>query len=245
MAVIMSEANPNSAAKLKLMDAIQGAIDKTGLATAKVWNPWNSVLDEQVSTKEVVASVGSSAVPDVISDSRQFASLRGVEKTAFGTAAQLGGPVTPDNFADAKKRLRRAYLQVGAASYKNLAGANCTLFACAVIGMLADQAAIIPDGTTVELLNLLGAGSGHAYVVINRTGGTLEDPATYGPDAFLVDQWYARQQFTDQGKLGVKDPRILGHSRYADLNFYAWISDEPKIAVRLLFTKDDLAGFRT
>src|SRR5260370_37184741 len=196
MAVMMAEHQHNPAAKIEFMEAVQGATEQTGLSTAKVWNPWTSVLDERVSTKDVVAAVGSVAVPDVIADGRTFTSLRGVEKIAFGSAARLDGPVTASNFGEARQRLRRAYLEVGAASYKKLAGANCTLFACSAIGLLADQVGLVPPGTVVELFNLLGASSGHAYVVVNRTGGTTEDPATFGPDAFIIDQWYARHRFT-------------------------------------------------
>ncbi|GII78070.1 hypothetical protein Sru01_30520 [Sphaerisporangium rufum] len=240
----MSE-GPLGTAKQTRMSAVQAAITNTKMAGAKLWNAWPQLIETGVKQAERSAPAGGGNVPEIIPDGRSFDQIKKVHLRTLGDAAGLGGPVTAGNLAEARRRLRDQYVAAGRANYKGLLGGNCTLFACCVIGMLADQPDLLGKGVKVEVLNLLDTtgGSGHAYVVVGRADGDVKDIKTYGPDCFFVDQWYARHRGTEPGVLAVKDatPGEKGN-RFWDFDFYAFIDDATIPALRLAFTSDELPG---
>ncbi|GAA3080973.1 hypothetical protein [Streptosporangium carneum] len=228
------------------MAAVQAALDMTPLATAKVWNPWRHVVDSSLDVADLEAPAKRGEVPDIIADGKTFADLKAVQLGNLGAAAGLDGPVTGATFERARVELRKRYVAAGRAKYQTATSANCTLFACCVIGMFADRPDLLGPGVTVELVNILATvgGQGHAYVLVGRAPGDLHKIGTYGPSCFFVDQWYARQQAVKPGTNGVKDATSIhgdGTSPFWDLDFVGFITDDTKLAVRLTFTSDELA----
>lgn len=233
-------------AKQLRMAAVQEALKRTKMVTAKVWNPWpDGVADKDVDLAAITAPVGSSSVPEVLPDNQVFSELKRAQLISLGAAAGLGGAVTAENLAEAKKALRKKYVQVGRANYRSLESANCTLFACCVIGMLADQPNLLGRDVKVELLNLpdLGGG-GHAYVVVGRADGDYKNLKTYGQDCFVIDIWYARQQSKAPGTSPVKDLSPDSDSPFWDLNFYAFLDDGYNFLHKYTFVSQELAELR-
>ncbi|GAA4200853.1 hypothetical protein GCM10022252_54690 [Streptosporangium oxazolinicum] len=226
------------------MAAVQAAIAKTKMTTAKLWNPWPDVVDDTVDIKTLKAVAGGGNVPEIIPDGRRFSDLKPTHLTTLGTEAGLGGPVTQGTFDEARQKIKSKYVATGRANYRELANANCTLFACCVIGMLAAQPKLLGSGVKVELLNLLDTtgGGGHAYVVVGRAEGDVGDIETYGPDCFFIDQWYARHKSGTPGVQGVKDA-IPGESPnpFWDPGFHTFVSEGTSPAVKLTFTSDELS----
>lgn len=225
------------------MAAVQTAIGKTKMTTAKLWNPWPQLLDDDVVIKRLEVAAGGGNVPEIIPDGQRFSDLKPVRLSVIGREAGLGGPVTESTFAEAREKIKSKYVATGRANYRGLASANCTLFACCVIGMLADQPKLLGSGVKVELINFRDTtgGAGHAYVVVGRAEGDVGDIKTYGSDCFFVDQWYARHKSGTPGVQGVKDA-VPGESPnpFWDLDFYAFMSDETSPVVKLTFTSDEL-----
>ncbi|MEO3808258.1 hypothetical protein ABGB17_04580 [Sphaerisporangium sp. B11E5] len=232
-------------AKQQRMAAVTAAVGKTSMVTAKVWNPWDHVMETGVTTAELQANAVRGLVPDIIHDSDTFASIKPVLRSHYGAEAGLDGPLTEANFAEAKAALRKKYVRAGCRQYKNLPSGNCTLFACCVIGMLADQPDLLGPGVKVELVNLVDrkGGEGHAYVMVNRAPGDVKVAKSHGPDCFFVDIWYARQQRTVPGTNAVKDitPVDTSANPFWDFDFSAFIDEPENVpAVRLSFMSDEL-----
>jgi hypothetical protein len=239
----MSE-NTLATAKQQRMAAVHQAIGNTTMPTAKVWNAWKRLLEDGVDIKtlEAVAKVGT--VPNIIPDGRQFAAIKPVQLSRLGAEAGLDGPVTANTFGQAKLTLKNKYVRAGRAQYSTLDSGNCTLFACCVIGMLADQPRLLGPGVKVELVNIVDTtgGGGHAFVVVGRADGDINTLKSYGPDCFFIDVWYARQQLTDPGIRAVKDIVVhdSANNPFWDLNFFAFMDDENTFTVLLTFTSDEL-----
>ncbi|MEV8637427.1 hypothetical protein AB0395_37885 [Streptosporangium sp. NPDC051023] len=232
------------------MAAVQAALGRTQMTTAKLWNPWTHVVEDGVDIKELQAPARRGEVPDIILDGQKFSDLKAVHLGPLGEAAGLGGPVTEATFDRARTELKKRYVAAGRAKYKTLASANCTLFACCVIGMFADQPELLGPGVKVELVNILDktGGQGHAYVLVGRASGDVAQVGRYGTSCFFVDQWYARQQGSRPGTDGVKDATSIhgdGKSPFWDLDYIGFITDETVPAIRLTFTSDELAALGT
>ncbi|MCW2882030.1 MAG: hypothetical protein JWQ95_6130 [Sphaerisporangium sp.] len=243
----MSETTHASPKQVR-MSAVQAAIAKTKMATAKLWNPWPQVLGDDVDIRTLKVAAGGGSVPEIIPDGQRFSELKAVHLARMGTEAGLGEPVTEATFSEAREKLRHKYVATGRANYRGLVSANCTLFACCVIGMLADQPKLLGSGVKVELLNFLDTtgGGGHAYVVVGRAEGDVKKIGSYGPDCFFIDQWYARHQSSALGARGVKDATPGQESNpFWDLDFYAFMDDETFPVVKLTFTSDDLLKLGT
>ncbi|MFC6085893.1 hypothetical protein [Sphaerisporangium aureirubrum] len=240
----MSE-NTLSTAKQQRMAAVHAAIAATTMPRALVWNPWKHVAEDGVDLLALSAPAQRGTVPDTIPDNREFSAIKAVQLSQLGAEAGYDGPVTEHTFADAKQRLRSKYVAAGRARYANLASGNCTLFACCVIGMLADQPRLLGPGVRVELFNLADTtgGGGHAYVVIGRADGDFRNLKTYGPDSFFVDVWYARQQLSSPGVNAVKDIVLhdTSNNPFWDLNFYSFMDDDNTFLLKHTFTSDELA----
>ncbi|WP_147269010.1 hypothetical protein [Sphaerisporangium album] len=228
------------------MTAVQTAINKTKMTTALVWNPWPGVMEQGVTTEAIKSPAKSGQVPEIIGEGQTLGDFMSPVLISFGSTLGLGGPVTQNTFDEARKRAKARYVTMGRTFYKEFASGNCTLFACAIIGMLSEQPKLLGPGVKVELLNLLNTegGGGHAYVVVGRAAGDVNDVDTYGPDCFFVDQWYARQQGTQPGVQGVKDATPgNGVNPFWDATFDRFIR-EATTRVMLTFTSDELPQLR-
>ncbi|MEU9889706.1 hypothetical protein [Sphaerisporangium sp. NPDC051011] len=226
------------------MSAVHIAINKTKMATAKVWNPWTSVCESGVNIDSIKTAAGGGQVPEIIRDEQTISDIKPVVLRSLGSDLGFNEPVNQSTFEEARKRARNKYVSVGRANYRSLASGNCTLFACCVIGMLAAQPALLGPGVKVELLNLVDTegGSGHAYVVVGRAEGDVKDIGGYGPDCFFIDQWYARQRRTDPGIRGVKDAtQGVEGNPFWDPAFVPFISHNTTPRLMLTFTSDELS----
>ncbi|MEV0197911.1 hypothetical protein [Nonomuraea sp. NPDC050691] len=70
----MSE-NPSHPAnpRMERMQRVQTAIEKTRMASAKLWNPWESVVEDGVEIKKIKVAAGGGQVPETIPLGRRFA----------------------------------------------------------------------------------------------------------------------------------------------------------------------------
>jgi hypothetical protein len=103
---------------------------------------------------------------------------------------------------------RIGYIRDGRAKLKNQAFYGvCNDFAWAVTSLLvatkypapfSKQPALLPNGTRVEVYGIVGTQEAkHMFTVVGRAADS--DPGkyqTWGPDCFVVDQWYALQTGT-------------------------------------------------
>ncbi|MBN6056814.1 hypothetical protein JYK22_33110, partial [Nonomuraea sp. RK-328] len=250
----MSE-NPSHPAnpRLERMQNVQAAIEKTKMATAKLWNPWETVVEVGVDINKIKTPAGGGQVPETIPLGRTFADYGGVKLKLLAKSVDVETP-TEQNFADIALKLKDKYVEVGRTNYRALTGANCTLFACCVIGMLANEPQLLGKGVKVELFSLIEStgASGHAYVVVGRADCDPQDVDNYGPDCFFIDVWYARQRRTEPGIRAVKAATQDNAAGFWDEHF---IKDLIKseglrakgikvtLVPKLLFTSGDLPTF--
>jgi hypothetical protein len=75
----------------------------------------------------------------------------------------------------------------------------------------------------VELFGFKSS-DGHAFLVVDRKDGVLSRPATWGSDAFVIDQWFARQRKEKPGSYAVKDVTGTEGDKYYDPFFNEFIS---------------------
>jgi hypothetical protein len=84
-------------------------------------------------------------------------------------------------------------------------------------GKYLNQAALLPRGTRVEVFGILGFHEDkHLFTVVNRDPNS--DAASYhtwGPDCYVVDQWYALQTAT-------KPVKSLTDGPFYDPEFIKW-----------------------
>ncbi|GAB2824653.1 hypothetical protein GCM10027176_31470 [Actinoallomurus bryophytorum] len=84
-------------------------------------------------------------------------------------------------------------------------------------GKYSKQAALLPSGTRVEVFGITGIHQDkHLFTVVNRArDGEENDYKTWGPDCYVIDQWYALQTATQPVKFLVEGP-------FYDTEFVAW-----------------------
>lgn len=237
-----------SSAKLKLMDAVQDLIAGHRIARAKVWNPYESLTKDNVDVLTIKAVPGSLTQPAPIPDTiASLASLSLVERRKFGLE-QAGERATVTTmsereFQDERERRRRAYVRWGKGETRTFLSGNCSYFAGVTLGLLAseDGLKVLPRDAVVELFGF-SSSDGHAFLVVNREDGTLSQPTTWGPDAFVIDQWFARQRRGEPGSYAVKDVTGGTDHKYFDPFFNAFISTAMRGPTK--FTYDLLADPR-
>lgn len=215
------------ARKLALMDAVQSLIEHSRVATAKLWNPYKELTDVDVTTiKAPPAEVPLPAtIPDTVTS---IGSLNRLERRKFGLEkAESDAPTTVSDgeFEAERERRRREYVQWGKDHVRGFFSGNCSWFAAVTLGLLASGEGLtaLPADAVVELFGF-SSSDGHAFLVVNRRGGDLDKPATWGPDAFAVDQWFARQRAGTPGRYAVKDVTGKAGDKYFDAAFNTFIS---------------------
>jgi len=84
-------------------------------------------------------------------------------------------------------------------------------------GKLFKQQPLLPKGTRVEVYGIIGTQEGkHMFTVVNRAADSKEgEYATWGPDCFVVDQWYALQT-------GTRPVKTLAQGPLYDAVFIDW-----------------------
>jgi hypothetical protein len=227
------ETGSGTPVKVTAMRAIQAALPKR-LKEGKIWNPWTvTVGEEGLDTARIQGQPESNSPPETIPDSATFDSIRpAMRKSYQGLYNQFKKirnddqmvVLTTGNLAEMRATLKIGYLQWGLVNYKSFTGGMCTNLAAVTVGWLAENTGLIPAGARVEQFNLSSGGQGHAFVVIGRDKDS--DPGmlpTWGPDWFIIDQWYARQRITSPGTNAVKDPTSA--SEFHDANFMTFITD--------------------
>lgn len=165
-------------------------------------------------------------VPDTIAS---LVSLGLVEKREFGLEkADEGSSVatmTEEDFQQERERRRRAYVRWGKDNLGTFVSGNCSYFAAVTVGLLAGESGLraLPEDAVVELFGF-SSSDGHAFLVVNRSGGVLGRPATWGAGAFVIDQWFARQRKGTPGSYAVKDVTGKEGDKYYDAFFNTFIT---------------------
>lgn len=215
--------------KRDLMDAVQDLIKGSRIVKAKVWNPYEDVATDGVVISTIKATPGTPGLPATIPDTIvSYASMGMVDRRTFGLEkAETGKPtgMSEEEFRAERERRRRAYVRWGVAEVSTFAAGNCSCYAAVTLGLLASEAglAVLPRDAVVELFGFKSS-DGHAFLVVNRKGGELAKPATWGPDAFVIDQWFARQRKETPGSYAVKDVTGKEGDKYYDAFFNKFIS---------------------
>lgn len=235
-------------AKLKLMDAVQNLIAGHRIARAKVWNPYEALTKDGVDVRTIKAVPGSLTQPAPIPDTiASLASLGLVERRMFGLEkADVGQTVTTmseGDFQAEREKRRRAYVRWGKGETATFLSGNCSYFAAVTVGLLASENGlqVLPRDAVVELFGF-SSSDGHAFLVVNREDGVLSQPTTWGPDAFVIDQWFARQRRGEPGSFAVKDVTGGTDDKYFDPFFNTFISTTMRGPTK--FTYDLLADPR-
>ncbi|HET9971302.1 MAG TPA: hypothetical protein VFQ68_23910 [Streptosporangiaceae bacterium] len=227
------ETGSGTPAKVTAMRAIQAALPKR-LKEGKIWNPWAATVCENgLDIAKIQGVPGQNSPPETIPDSATFDSIKPVMRKNYqGLYNQFKKEkdadqmvvLTAGNLAEMRDTLKTGYLQWGLVNYKSFTGGMCTNIAAVTVGWLADNTGLIPAGARVEQFNLSSDGQGHAFVVIGRDKDSdPEKLPTWGPDWFIIDQWYARQRITSPGTNAVKDPASA--SEFHDANFMTFITN--------------------
>lgn len=113
-----------------------------------------------------------------------------------------------------------------------------TEIASAVVGLLASTGrGLLEPGFCLEVCTMVTSGtSGHALVVVNRASGS--DPlkaATWGPAAFIIDQWFALQQSRSR-RNAVK--KLTEGSTHHDPAYVTFFNKNPRLRVDARFTSN-------
>jgi hypothetical protein len=220
-------------ARITAMRAIQEALPKK-LKEGKIWNPWAATVGEKgLDIAKIKGTPGQNSPPETIPDSATFDSIKSQKRITYqGLYNQFKGikdadqmvTLTAGNLAEMRATIKIGYLKWGLVNYKSFTGGMCTNIAAVTVGWLADNTVLVPAGARVEQFNLSSGGQGHAFVVIGRD--EKSDPEklpSWGPDWFIIDQWYARQRITSPGTNAVKDPATA--SEFHDADFMTFITD--------------------
>lgn len=239
---------PPSSAKLKLMDAVQNLIAGHRIARARVWNPYEALTRDNVEVRTIKAEPGPLTQPAPIPDTiASVDSLGLVERRKFGLEkAGVGGTVitmSEGEFQAEREKRRRAYVRWGKGETATFLSGNCSYFAAVTLGLLASENGlkVLPRDAVVELFGF-SSSDGHAFLVVNRKDGVLSQPTTWGPDAFVIDQWFARQRRGEPGSFAVKDVTGEKGGKYVDPFFTTFISTPMRGPTK--FTYDVLADPR-
>jgi hypothetical protein len=121
-----------------------------------------------------------------------LADFRRIETPPTGIASRYQpGPTTLEEVTD-------GYLAWGAEKARSDSFYSyCEGFTCATIAMLVARNTPLTEGMSVEWFGMTPNGftaRGHAITVVNRApGSNAADPATWGDECVIVDQWYALQ----------------------------------------------------
>lgn len=215
------------ARKLALMDAVQSLIGQSRVATAKLWNPYRELTE--VDMKTITAPPGNVTLPATIPDTiTSIGSLGRVERRKFGlekAESDAATTMSEAEFQAERERRRRAYVRWGKEQVQGFFSGNCSWFAAVTLGLLGSGEGLraLPADAVVELFGF-SASDGHAFLVVNRRRGDLDNPASWGPDAFAVDQWFARQRAEAPGRYAVKDVTGKVGDKYFDAAFNTFIS---------------------
>lgn len=232
-------------AKISAMAAINEGLLLTPLATAKVWNPSKSITEPM--TPSFSGSPGLVGVPEFVADKVTFAAP-GRQKQNLVLLAKKAGLIdseanwaqmTSEVVEELRVRAKKAYVTYGRELLKTMKGGVCTMFTCAAIGWVAENAESLPDDAVVELFAHVDSGAGHGFAVVDRNRmGNADKVDEWGDLCFVVDPWFARHRRTPPGtdhvkNLVVNDPFHL--AAYVDF------LKEPKARVsQLTFTKAEL-----
>ncbi|TMR90587.1 hypothetical protein [Nonomuraea basaltis] len=251
----MTETTHSGSTRVERMKRVQEAIDKTGMASALLWNPWKGLMENADDLDEIKTPAGGGQVPEIIPIGKTYQDYAhsAVSRTKVTVAAKVD-VLTPQNFDQVVIKLKDRYVEVGRTNFADLKSANCTLFACCVIGMLATTPQLLGPGVRVELFSLVEStgGAGHAYVVVGRADCEVKDVDAYGADCFFIDVWYARHRCTTPGTFSVKPATPDGAGQFWDEFFLReCIKNETAKAKgvkitfvpKLSFTSDDLPTF--
>jgi hypothetical protein len=227
----VTESVPEKPTKQDLMDAVQRLIASSRIVRAKVWNPYEELTRGNVDPKTIKAEPGSVTLPATIPDTiPSIASLGRIERRKFGLEQAGEGStvisMSEEDFQKERERRRRAYVRWGKDNLGRFVSGNCSYFAAVTLGLLAgeDGLRVLPEDTVVELFGF-AASDGHAFLVVDRDrdGGELGRPATWGPRAFAIDQWFARQRAGTPGSYAVKD--VTGaEGEYVDPDFNRFVT---------------------
>jgi hypothetical protein len=232
-----SEETPKKETKVKaedrltkrdLMDLIEGVISKSRIRTAKLWNPYDDIVGDSAFKAKISAKSSGDGPPDLIPDVA-FKNLSTIQLRSWGLEVRDtsgGTTVTEDVFLGERDRRRVSYVQWGAKWLKIFTSGNCSIFASVTLALLASDDVLtqLPSGIVIEQMNFASS-DGHAFLVVNRSGGKtnekgqLCDPTSWGPDAFVVDAWYANQLQTSPGKNAVKNITGKSGDAYYDETF--------------------------
>lgn len=132
------------------------------------------------------------------------------------------------------------------AAKKTPAIGTCLDICCLAVALLGSQfRALFNPTSTIEVVLMATMGeAAHALIVVDRAqDGTLSDHATWGPNAFVVDQWYALQRNGLPGSRAVKD--IDPNGAFYDPSFIPFLTvsrlHKPVVLARKgIFTAHDL-----
>jgi hypothetical protein len=218
--------------KRELMDIIEGLVAESRIAKAKLWNPYDRIVNDNAYKAKISARSEGYGPPDLIPEI-PLKDVSFVKRRAWNLESSGSGEVTEEAYQKERERRRADYVKWGATQLKSFAAGNCSIFASVTLGLLATQEALeklAAADMVVEQFNFSSA-DGHAFLVVNRTGGRtndsgrLIDASSWGSGAFVVDAWYARQRQTSPGSRAVKDVTDTA-SPYYDEDFMTFLRNE-------------------
>ncbi|MFK3982176.1 hypothetical protein ACI2K4_17580 [Micromonospora sp. NPDC050397] len=199
--------------KTQIMADVQAAVDASPLATVVVANPWG-ILDQ----KNLVTQAGHNAwAPILMGPGAQGAPLTNQLKLALDVS--LRNKTDQEIYA----ALAEVYVRTGnerlLAAAKRPAVGTCLDICCLLVALLGGRFRELFNPTsTIEVVLMTTVGQApHAFVVVDRLPtSTLSNHTTWGPDAFVIDQWYALQRNSAPGSQAVKDLDPNGDRHDAD-----------------------------
>lgn len=211
----------NHPRKAELMEAIQELLAKGKTPKARIYNADSTVkgdIDLADLAPEKQTLVPAAGLPELVPDSV-------VEFSKLTPALRLRFRGKNDgDLGEIKAILKREYVAAARSASNGFTAGVCTRFAGVVIGTLATPPGtkLLYAGIKVERMDFARS-NGHAFVVVNRFEGELNDPATWGEHAFIIDAWYGRHFKTEPGMIAVKNVTGQPGDLYLDPAFNAWI----------------------
>lgn len=238
----------NRLTKLELMEIVEGLVAGSRIAKAKLWNPYDRIVNDPSYKVRISAPSGGYGPPDLIPD-MPLKDVPSLKLRGWGLQKSGDAPVTEEAYQRERERRRTEYVIWGASQLKTFAAGNCSIFAAVALGLLATPGALDRLAGTdlvVEQFNF-SSSDGHAFLVVNRSGGRtnadgrlLIDPSSWGSAAFVIDAWYARQRQSSPGSRAVKDVTDT-ESPFYDPNFQAFLENE-SFLIPTSFTYQFLSG---
>ncbi|WP_326559029.1 hypothetical protein [Micromonospora sp. NBC_01796] len=188
--------------KAQIMAGVEEAISSSVLASVVVANPWNTLNQNNLVTQSGYTAWAPSLVGP------------GAQLKPLGAQIKLGlDPGLRDKTdAEIYAAMGKAYLRVGKerllAAKKGVCLGTCVDICCLVVAHLGSMFRELFNPTsTIEVCFMATPGeASHALIVVDRAqGSALGDHSTWGPDAFVIDQWYALQRNSAPGSRAVKN----------------------------------------